>query len=145
MAVRAPLRFSLTDRMRKVRSEGLAAESCCRDGRLLDVDMLAIGVLGAQYQCARGPHGRDQNVVLAAPPDSAMDPQDELIIPGDLRVIGRPVPGFFAFIMGRHLLPLRSDREMASRASRGPGEMAGEASHALVGMCQLLVIRRHLP
>src|SRR2546425_2961651 len=74
-----------------------------------------------------------------------MDPQDKLIIPGDLRVIGRPVPGFFPFIMGRRLLPVRSDREMASRAARGPGEMAGEAGYALVGMCQLLVVRRHLP
>ena len=65
-----------------------------------------------------------------------MEPQDELVDPNPLGIVRGPVPRQVTLEMVHGLSPVRLDWQVTSSAGGRPGEMAGEAFHALLGMCQ---------
>ncbi len=138
VAVGALLCLRGSYRVREMRIEGLTAESGSRNGRLLDVKVLSIGILRAQHDRTRRSHGSDENRVLAPSPHGAMNSHDELIIASHLRVVGGPVSSLFAFEVIAGLAPVGLDRHVTACAAWGPGEMARVASHAVVGVGQLV-------
>ena len=65
-----------------------------------------------------------------------MEPQDELIDPNPLGIIRGPVPGEITLEMVHGLAPVRLYWQVTPGARGRPGEVAGKAFHALLGMRQ---------
>src|ERR1700749_335168 len=101
MAVVASLGLGQPLGVRVVRVEGLRAVATCRDGRLLDVDLLAVDVR----------RGDDQRRARADWRDSASigrsaAPQHEHVVAGYLRVVGRYDTRVSTLIVVARILPV---------------------------------------
>ena len=109
VAVAAGFGFGLALGVWVVRGKGLAGKAAGRRGRLLDVDLFAVGIGRRQHQRRRRTHRCD----LAAL-DRAVAAQMEHVIACDLRVVGGEVAARAAFVVVRVGLFVGLDRQVAA-------------------------------
>ena len=133
VTVAAGFRLGLALGVRIVRVECLRAVTACGDRRLLHVDALATRVRRRQHQCRGRTHRRD----LAAGRRLAAAEQEHLVA-RDLRVVRRVIARLAAFVVMPLGLGVCFDRQMAARAARRPGRVAGVALHVLIRVRHVL-------
>ena len=133
VAVLAVLGLGLAHSVGEMRVEGLRTVATGRDRRLLDVDLLAVGVGRGQYQRRRRAHRCD----LAALGRLAASDQEHLVA-GNLRVVGGPVARVAALVVLALGLVVGLDRQVAAGTAGGPRGMAGVTLHVVVAVRQVV-------